>query len=102
MIAGRLQKHLRFMHQAAERFAVQNAIAVALEAGSDFVFFFRAQSALALGSFCGAGRKARELLALHSLADRLFHRLLLYRKRSVFLPCNGCGNLSARNVCDAR
>ena len=51
MVALWRQKHLRLVHQAAEGFAVENAVCIALVAGAHVVVSLRLRPTLCLGSF---------------------------------------------------
>jgi hypothetical protein len=53
VVAGRSEEDLRFVLQAAERLAVDDAIAVALEGRADRVFGFWPDAALAVRAFRG-------------------------------------------------
>ena len=61
VIAGRREEHLRLVLQPAERLAVDDAIAIALERRPDVVFGFRAQPPARVGAL---GRLRREDVAL--------------------------------------
>jgi hypothetical protein len=61
VVAGRREEHLRLVLQAAERLAVDDAIAVALERGADVVFHLGAQAPPRLGALGRLGRQRVEL-----------------------------------------
>ena len=88
VIAGRREEHLRLVLQPAERLAVDDAIAIALERRPHFVFGLRTKTAARVGAL---GRLRREDVALarfELLADR--HRLTPV--------CAGAAAISARKL----
>src|SRR5437867_7303359 len=51
VIAGRREEHLRLVLQAAERLAMDDAVAVALKRGTDVVFRLRPEAAARVRAF---------------------------------------------------
>ena len=51
VVAFRLQEHLGFVHQAAKRFAVDDAVRIPLIAGTDIAFSVGIGTAFAFGRF---------------------------------------------------
>src|SRR2546425_7317520 len=99
MIAGRRQKHLRLVLEAAKRLAVDDAVAVALECRAHVVFRLRAEASARLRTPGRLRRENGELACLELFAD--IHRgsgpkasPSLARRRG----STGAGRTSARAV----
>jgi len=69
VIAGRREEHLRLVLQAAERLAVDDAIAIALERGPDLVFGLRPEAPARVGASRGLRREALALTLLELLSE---------------------------------
>ena len=70
VIAGRREEHLRLVLQAAERLAVDDAIAIALERRPDRILGFRAEPPARVGALGRLRREDLALALLELLADR--------------------------------
>src|SRR5262245_66146942 len=68
VIAGRREEDLRLVLETAERFAVNDAIAVALERGPDIVFALGPEPAARRGAVCRLRRQRLQLTSLGSVA----------------------------------
>ena len=73
MIALRREEHLRLVFEAAKRFAMDDAIAIALIGGPQIVLRLVAIASASFGAFRGAGHERVVLDFLERLAD--VHRL---------------------------
>ena len=69
VIAGRREEHLRLVLQPAERLAVDDAIAIALERRADRVFGLRPQPAARVGALRRLRREDLALALLELLAN---------------------------------
>src|SRR5205807_5681653 len=84
VIAGRGEEHLRFVLQAAEGLAVNDAVAIALKCGPDVVFALGSKSPAGISAL-GRARHEHLALARLELFAKTRHAYMMSRRKLV--PC---------------